>query len=108
MTGARRPHCIRPPLTRGPRAQAARLCAGAGAGAATTMLNRSAAAAVGDRVVARLTYRLRAYLTVRAAAGPDSPATQLAARALERACEDAVAFEQDGLAPPPGRRRRRE
>jgi hypothetical protein len=68
----------------------------------------AAAGAVDDLLVARLTQCLRAYLTVRAAAGPDGPATLLAARALDRACEDALAFEQDGLAPAARPRRRRE
>ena len=68
-----------------------------------------AAEALGDHLTVLLTRRLRAYLLVRAAAGPDSSATRLAARALDRACEDALAFEQDGLAPaPPGWRRRRK
>jgi hypothetical protein len=59
----------------------------------------SAATVIGDRLTARLTHRLRTYLTVRAAAGPDSAATRLAARALDWAGEDVLAFEQDGLLP---------
>ena len=56
-------------------------------------------ARVEDRLVRRLTRCLRAYLRLHAAAGPESPATRLAARALERACEDALAYEE-GWPPP--------
>ena len=117
MTGALRPPCVRPStrpaLAQRPLAPVARLRPGAGAGSGTTVLDQGASAAadgaaeaLGHRMVARLTRLLRTYLIFRSAAGPESAATRLALRALERACEDAMAFEQDGLAPRPLVRRR--
>jgi hypothetical protein len=44
-----------------------------------------------DARLARLVRGLRTYLRLREAAGPDSPAVRLAARALRRACDDALA-----------------
>ena len=44
-----------------------------------------------DARLDRLVRALRAYLRLREGAGPESPATRLAARALRRACDEALA-----------------